>query len=440
MVRIGSEHRNTTNAPHAFLIDSTGQVVFPLPHMEIYPYVSLAFALGYGLVAVRTYMENTPQARHNTLFGIFDMQGNELIAPTFQRVFPFNEGISIVRRGYLSSRHGGSIRESAIDTDGNEVIPPIYSYMLDFNEGLAGVSVGDWDWTGRERNLSPDYGVLWGFVDMEGNEVIPPRFRHVSHFTHGVAVVIPRVYGDTECICELVCCCECWRSPPGRALINTRGEYVISPGTYDGMWVCDQGIVIVVAGDWGLNNRRFGLSDLEGNELVPPTYRRIRNFARMLDGPRQDRYLNDNPAIPTFRDGRAAVQCYYTNLWGYIDMAGYEIIPPQFMYSGAFINGIALVNEGGEERNWMDIDQIYVDCYNLSPIVYGTWHVIDLYGNILKSFEYTYVSRLNENLLVFTDELILTNRGSWRLGNLGIFVIDADNIDQRYGIDCTSGK
>ena len=89
------------------------------------------------------------------------------------------------------------------------------------------------------------------------------------------------------------------------------------------------------------------------------------------------RFFHGSSPEPIFIDGRAIVA--NGGLWGFVDINGYEIIPTQFEYVGIFMNGTALVNYG------------------------GNWQLIDLYGNILESFEHEFMTRLNANLLTFTE-------------------------------------
>jgi len=422
-------------------------IIFPLPHMDTYSYVVNMRALGYGLIAARIRHENTLESQQDALYGIFDMQGNEIISPTFHHIYPFNEGraVTLSHIPIPDDPHGGIyVLYGAIDTYGNEIFSLTNGdRLVTFHEGLAGVQIGDWDWT--RGVVASNHNILWGFVDMEGNEVIPPRFRFATHFNHGVAVV------DYKSVCNWACRCS---GPEGIALINTRGEYIIPPYMYYHIRVCDQGIVFTVTGtsvqviheecgfvrQW-VSSPRIGLRDIEGNVLAPPIYSSIRTYTAPSEGhllwPTQYSYPTQ-----TFRESRAAVQCYYTGMWGYIDVTGYEVIPTQFTYAGTFINGVALVNVGGEIVDYVSGlmgaggSQLILGSqphyWYTRPIIHGTWHVIDLYGNILESFEYIYVRNINGYLFIFSNELVDRERGGTRrwmvpeLVNHGIIVLERD--------------
>lgn len=441
--RVNEESRQWEycDTAHGFLINSTGQKVFPVPHMEIYPYIRQVFALGYGLVAA-IVRPNSPEGGVSTripqLWGVFDMYGNEIIAPNLLAVQPFNEGRAIIAGRFLDDY---TVQYSAIDIYGNKAFPPVRGILRTFYEGLAGIFIGEMDWTNGV--IVSNHAIQWGYIDSEGNEVIAPRFKRGTHFNHGVAVV------DYRSTCNWACHCS---GPEGIALINTLGEYIIKPYTYYHIWVCDQGVVFTVTGtveqethedgfvrQW-ITDRRIGMSDLEGNVVVPQIYSNIRFYLINNEGqgPTPDRYPYP---IQTFREGRAAVQCYYTGLWGYIDITGYEVIPPQFAYAGTFINGVALVNEGGENikmRGMIGRSDFYTHHFDVMPAIHGTWHIVDLYGNILESFEYIYMTNINGYVFIYSNEIEYVEIGGRRtemapqLVNHGIIVLGGHHHAEDY--------
>ena len=461
-VRIGGPYwRDISNT---ILINNTGEIVFPLPHMEIYSHVVNVIPLGYGLVAASIREGYTIENQRRARYGVFDMLGNEIIPPSFLRVRPFNEGLAIVVGRFICPDCGDAIdwRYGAIDTQGNIVIPLLYSRIVTFHEGLAGMLIGDWDWA--SENTTSNSTIYWGFVDTEGNEVIPPRFRNVTHFTNGVSVV------DYRDVCNFACACI---GPGGIALINTIGEYVIPPYIYESMWVCDTGIVFTVSGcrtisphfeglefgvysgdlgdsgdrcisetEW-ITNRRIGIRDSYGNVLAPSIYSHVRSYEISSEGQWFWPFVDP---LTTFREGRAAVQCYYTGLWGYVDMNGYEVIPTQFVHAGTFINGVALVNVGGElvpgyreaVSNLWGINAFrsdgrhYIHSFLIRPAINGTWLIIDLYGNILESFEHMYMANVNGHVFVYSNETEQIERGSrptWistEMVNYRIFILERE--------------
>jgi len=133
---------------------------------------------------------------------------------------------------------------------------------------------------------------------------------------------------------------------------------------------------VVVVAIFEDERRQYGIVDLYGNYIIEPRYDTIRHYG--TDNLHTRFHQGTPPPEPIFIEGMARVA--NDGLWGFVDTAGSEVIPTQFQYVDVFMNGIALVN------------------YN------GTWQLIDLYGNILESFTYSNMERLNANLLTFTDD------------------------------------
>ena len=197
-----------------------------------------------------------------------------------------------------------------------------------------------------------------GLIDEHWRVAIQPQYRDISHVAHGRAIAQVRGEGRDNLL----------------ILLDTTGEHIIPAGRFQGIWICSNEPLAIVAGE---SLRQYGIIDLYGNYIVPPRYDLIRHYGETRD--LSWLWFTPEPKHnPIFRDGRAAVN--HLGRWGYVDVTGYEIIPPQFEYAGSFMNGIALVN------------------YN------GTWQLIDPYNNILESFEHESMARLNANLLTFTED------------------------------------
>ncbi|HUV38319.1 MAG TPA: WG repeat-containing protein, partial [Planctomycetota bacterium] len=71
------------------------------------------------------------------------------------------------------------------DGAGHVVIAPAYDGVSEFSEGLAAVNVGGTRWW-----PGPLEGGKWGYVDEKGTLVIPTRWTHAQPFSEGLALVI----------------------------------------------------------------------------------------------------------------------------------------------------------------------------------------------------------------------------------------------------------
>lgn len=97
--------------------------------------------------------------------GLCDLQGNEIIPPTFDSIYEFHHGVAVVcRNGHMG----------AIDASGNIVVPIIYDNLWNFL---------------HDTTLACRDG-KWGAVDRTGREVIPCRYQSTdSRIRNGYAKV-----------------------------------------------------------------------------------------------------------------------------------------------------------------------------------------------------------------------------------------------------------
>lgn len=160
-----------------------------------------------------------------------------------------------------------------------------------------------------------------GFIDSLGNVRIQPVYTNCSEFVNGQALV-----QDTSGYLNV---------------INGSGKLIL-PAYYQWLSTCDNGMVFV----W--KNRRLGLFNAQGRQLLPPE--KYTRFAAppplpfegddIQGGPRifSWKHLSIKPAV-NFTDF-IAVQ--YNGLWGVINRAGVEVIPPQFDEIGVFSGNVAI--------------------------------------------------------------------------------------------------
>lgn len=91
--------------------------------------------------------------------GLCDLEGNELLVPTFDNIYDFYNGVAVV----CQNGHMG-----AIDASGQVVVPIVYDDLWNF--------LGDTALASRDGK--------WGAVDRSGREVIPCRFAATESRLH----------------------------------------------------------------------------------------------------------------------------------------------------------------------------------------------------------------------------------------------------------------
>ena len=250
------------------------------------------------------------QEGQSGLYGLFDLEGRELMPPRYAFMVCSLEG-GLLNVGTAQDLFG------VVDADGKVVVEPRYSAIHVFNEGMAGVEKD-----GR-----------WGFINTEGKEVIAPQFDEVYLFVQGFAVVGKEgKYG----------------------LINTRGELVV-PMTYGSLEVDESGKWLLARNEDNgllLNTKGETLFTLKG--VVIGYYPEVDLFM-VVDADDKTYYVDvsGKEAFPAagydsvqgFSEGLAAVRV--GEKWGYINAKGEMVITPQFIGDEGFVNdfsdGTALV-------------------------------------------------------------------------------------------------
>ncbi|MBE6238474.1 MAG: hypothetical protein E7113_00300 [Bacteroidales bacterium] len=105
----------------------------------------------------------SPIRNSDNLWG-YKQYDRVVIAPKYQEVGKFNEGVAPVM---LGGKYG------YVDRDGNCVIPYKYEYAGIFSEGLARVCMGE----------------KFGFIDKNGKTVLPYKYSDAGDFIDGLAAV-----------------------------------------------------------------------------------------------------------------------------------------------------------------------------------------------------------------------------------------------------------
>ncbi|HYG79521.1 MAG TPA: WG repeat-containing protein, partial [Pyrinomonadaceae bacterium] len=131
------------------VIDQTGNIVVDLQQVDF------AGRFSEGLAPVQTGGQNPRR-------GFIDNAGKLVIAPQFDAVESFREGLAVVM---VERKYG------FVDKAGRVVIKPQFEKAYPFHDGLALVIINN----------------KHGFIDRKGKVVIPARYQNAYHFSEGLA-------------------------------------------------------------------------------------------------------------------------------------------------------------------------------------------------------------------------------------------------------------
>lgn len=177
-------------------------------------------------------------------------------------------------------------------------------------------------------------GIKYGYIDSSGKVIIPVKFDFAEDFQENALVIV--------------------RIDDKAGVIDEKGKYVIQP-KYSDIQPFKEGRSIVA------DNQKYKVIDENGKEL----------------------FENDN-YISEFNEGRASFSIVERNgqwKYGYINLQGKVVVPPQFLSTGTFSSGKAIIQL--EEKKYA---------------------IIDLKGNILKTFAYEQVTDISEGRLFFKEK------------------------------------
>ncbi|MFN5370286.1 MAG: WG repeat-containing protein [Bacteroidia bacterium] len=279
----------------------------------------------------------------DTLYGLIDSTGREIVKPRFQFLDNFENGISVFLENgnagvldklgnvRIEARYNNVFRfdqnhyvveqnglRGLINLKGEMVIQPRYTEIGYFSEGLAPVLLGG----------------KWGFVDSRGTEIIPCEYASVDRvFVNGVAEVSEKdnwllVHkGDTlklpeyDEILPYYGFAAAFRKGNYWGFLNEFGEESIE-AQYEELIFSKGGLCfgLKTIGD----TAAYALINSYGKEIVPAKY---------ID-------------IVRFTEGRAAVKT--SQGWGFIDENGTEIVRPQYDVVRNYASGRAAVQKNGQ--------------------------------------------------------------------------------------------
>lgn len=287
--------------------------------------------------------EGVAVVMNDSLFGLIDSTGREIVKPTYQFLDNFENGIAV----FLENGNAGVLDKSGkvriearydnvfrfdqnhyvveqnglrglLNLNGEMVIMPRYSEIGYFSEGLAPVSLGG----------------KWGFVDSRGTEIIQCEFASVERgFENGVAYVSKNdrwllVHkGDTlklpeyDEILPFYGFAAAFRKGNYWGFLNEFGEESIE-AQYEELIFSKGGLC------FGLKTRgdtaAYALINPYGKEIVTAKY----------------------TDIVRFTEGRAAVRTHQG--WGFIDENGTELVRPQYDVVRNYASGRAAVQKNGQ--------------------------------------------------------------------------------------------
>ena len=283
-----------------------------------------------GLAAIEITEENITEERYEAIAkcGYMDERGQIVVEPQFQDAGPFCEDLAYV----LDGSHEPHGLYGYIDRSGEMVIAPQFYEAYSFAEGLAPVCVEE----------SEDCADRWGYINRTGEIVIRPYFYDAGCFSNGLAPVClkghPRKYDDSWGYIDR----------EGRIVLEPRFHYASS---------FSEGLAAVCVEQMEYDDEWVNVwsyIDRTGQVVLGPRLGKY-SYARKRKGYTEqvvDSYIRDANA---FSEGLAAVELRVGNKWGYdgwnirrnlgyIDKKGDLVIDPVFSFAGKFMDGLALVS------------------------------------------------------------------------------------------------
>jgi hypothetical protein len=286
-------------------------------------------------------------------YGLMRVDGEMLIPPRYDLVWPLDNGLARVVRinpekrrrdpealGYTETQYKDYAAATAwgdwglADTSGTEVLPLNYDWIGEFSDGLAEI----------EKDAA------YGYIDPSGALTIPYQFESGRFFLEGRALA---KQGGLWGVIDVA----------GDFIIPPNFEALGDPDPYGShSWFPEGSMPAKREGKWGF----IGES---GNWIVPPQYDAVRNFSEgraavmrvvpgkpdtsAADAVRKSGVRNRD-ADPTGEMSAALeeylgglVDRFGNNRWGFIDHDGNEIVPCIHLYVRDYKNGLAeAVGEG----------------------------------------------------------------------------------------------
>ncbi len=272
------------------------------------------------------FSEGLAAVKKDGKWGYIDTSGNVVIPFQYAGAESFSNGFAIVRRRFDNKR---DLMYGFIDHSGNEVVPCKYVYAWDCEEpGIATVLESNWQYdlgmvdmaTGQEI-IPCEYPRLWyagegliladtpdgktGYFDTKGNLVVPFCYSYGGSFSEGLAVV--KMGGQVGFI-----------DPTGQEVVPCDLPYTTAENL-------DHGVSVVTRST--REGIKWGLIDRNGREIVECKY-------------------DEETYIPPLDEG--IVSMHWNGKYGYVNIEGREIVPPQYDYTHEFSEGYGAVRLNGK--------------------------------------------------------------------------------------------
>ena len=206
----------------------------------------------------------------NGVWGFIDDRGKMVIAPRFEAVLPFSEGLAGAKR---EGRWG------FINRSGAEIIPVQYKTVQSFHDGVAIVDTG-----------VPEHSV--GVIEVSGAWVTQPMFRHLSAADGPGGLLFgqkepgdgltfydrngTRVLGPYSLAFPFAQGRARVKTSDGEWFIDSTGSFIAKqPVALEGIQFSD-GLIAI------RRDRKLGYMDLDGNIAIEPRYDQGGEFSEGL--------------------------------------------------------------------------------------------------------------------------------------------------------------
>lgn len=280
------------------------------------------------------------------LYGFCDLDGNEVVPPSYRQAGSFSEGLAPV----LVDLDSFFTACTMIDTTGRQALPLVYENIMPFHDGYAAAKrYARWgiiDQTGREMTpyiyeyiTLPQDGFFFA-GDSAGMALFDYRFKPLTDF----------VYHDPR---ELSCGRIAVRRGNHYGFLDIKGREAV-PCIYDDLLSFSDGRAMVRLGE------HYGIVDTDGRIVLPIEYENRT--------PHGEKYIYHDSLALVERDGRL----------GFVDLQGQLVIPFHFEQAFHFTQGLACVRYNGL---WGYIDtkgDIYIPFLfdHASPFEWGRAEVV----------------------------------------------------------------
>ncbi len=250
------------------------------------------------------------------------------------------------------------------------------------------------------------------YVTKDGKRLCSIDFDQIGNFSDGLAKVA--------------------KNGVGYGYVNSSLEFVIPMKYEDAEDFHDGKARVRLCGRWLY-------IDKEGNETKIDTERGQRKYQEICD------YSEGMSRVSTMKLGLLDFAFHFdwseiAGVWGYVNEAGEEVIPPQYICAEDFHNGIAIVCKG----EWT-IDPKWDNEYNKGRYWSEEmlWGAIDREGNTVIPFMFDEIKHFFSVDEESVDGIYMVHTGGWKDGHWG--VIDdhgnwlADPVFEDIGYDYQDG-